>query len=473
MPNVDVAVIGGGAAGLAAVWSARRRGASMALVERGRLGGDCTWTGCVPSKALIARAGELQGARRRGLDPKVDFGTIMGEVRAAIHAVAEEESREALEARGVAVLEGQAAFTGPRRIDVDGATVTARAVVIATGSTPLVPPIEGLREARPLTNETVFGLDALPASLAVIGGGPVGVELAQAFARLGSEVTLFEGADRLLGTEEPEASAAVEDVLAAEGVRCVTGSFVERVTGGDGGAVALHTDDGTEVEAGSLLCAVGRRPVTDGLRLDRAGVTTDERGSVLVDPTLRTTAQRTYAAGDVTGDLQFTHVGYDMGALAAGNALGRFAARWSTRAVPWATFTDPEVGRVGLTEAGAYDQYGSRARVAYLPLAETDRGRATGRTDGFVKLVAGPCRVLGGVGGGQLLGATIVAPSGGDLVHEAAFALRTRAFTGRLAQTVHAYPSWAMALRQAAAQFFRTQDGRRARPARPAATGTS
>lgn len=295
------------------------------------------------------------------------------------------------------------------------------------------------------------------------------MELAQAFIRLGSEVTLVEGTDRLVGKEEPEVDAALQRVLEAEGLRCLTGSFVERVTGGDDVPVSLRTDDVTTVDAEAVLCAVGRQPVTDGLRLDRAGVATDGAGFVQVDNKLRTTRRGVYAVGDIAGGLQFTHVGYEMAGLAVGNALGRVPARWSTGTIPWVTFTAPEIGRVGMTEAQAYAAYGSRARVAYLPLAETDRGRATGRTEGFVKLVAGPRQVLRGVGGGQLLGATVMAPPGGDLVHEAALVMRTRAFTGRLAQTVHAYPSWAMALRQAAAQFFQEYEGRRARPARPGA----
>lgn len=466
MLRVDVAVIGGGAAGLSAALNARRRSASVALMERARLGGDCTWSGCVPSKALIERANAAQSARRLGLDVEPDFAGIMHQVHAAIAAIAPDESRPVLEAAGISVLEGHAAFTAPGQLDVEGTAVAADVVVIATGATPLVPPIEGLREANPLTNETIFELRERPDRLAVLGGGPIGLELAQAFQRLGGRVTILEGQDRLLPVEEPEASETVRAVVQSEGMSVLVGALVDQVAGGSDGLM-LRTQDGRSVTADAVLCALGRAPVTDGLELECAGVELDDRGFVQVDEHLETTAPGVYAVGDIAGDLQFTHAGYEMGGLAVGNALGRGrSSSWSTRALPWVTFTEPEVGRVGLSEAQAHERYGEQAKVAYLPLAETDRGRLSGHTEGFVKLIAGPRRLLRSVGGGELIGATVVAPAGGELVHEAALLMRTYGFTGRLAQTVHAYPSWAMALRQAAAQFFREEGGRRARPAR-------
>lgn len=465
--DVDVAVVGGGAAGLSAALQARRRDASVLLVEANRLGGDCTWTGCVPSKALIERAAQLQGARRRGGAPGTDFAQIMGEVRSAVTTIARDESPAVLRWHGVEFLEGVATFSGPRRLDVEGTPVTAGAVILATGSAPTLPPVDGLRGARPLTNETVFELAELPPRLAIMGGGPIGMELAQAFARLGSAVTVLQRRGRLLTKEEPEAAEVLERVLRAEGVDVRLGAGVRRVRR-DGDDVRLETADGETVEADELLCAVGRSPGAVGMDLARAGVDRDERGFVRVDDRLRTTAPGVYAVGDAVGGPFFTHAAYDMGALAANNALGRRQARWSTRGLPWVTFTDPEIGRVGMTEAQAHARYGASASVAFLPLGETDRGRATGHTDGFVKLVAGPRPVLRGLGGGQLLGATVMCPAGGDVVHEAALAVRTRMLTGRLAQTVHAYPSWSLALRQTAAQFFRKEGGRFARPARAA-----
>lgn len=465
--QADVVVVGAGASGLGAASAARRKGASVVLVERGRLGGECTWTGCVPSKALLERAREVRGGRRQGLTGEVDVARIFDEVRAASVAIGEDESAEALATQGIRVLTGEATFTGPRRLTVDGTAVeAARAIIIATGSVPLVPPVEGLAAAQPLTNETVFDLRSLPSRLAVLGGGPIGCELAQAFARLDSTVTVIE-AEKLLAKEEPEAAQVLTGVLADEGVDVRTGVRVTRVTRPDPSRpVTLTTSDGDTVEADAVLVAAGRRARTDGLALERAGVRVDERGWIMVDDKLRTSAEGVLAIGDVVGGLQFTHAGYEMGALAVANALGRRSRTYDTAALPWVTFTDPEIGRVGMTEAQAAAAHSDAARVAYLPMADTDRGRATGRTEGFVKLIAGPRGALRGLGGGVLLGATVVCPSGGDVVHEAALLMRSGAFVGRLAQTVHAYPAWSLAVRECAAQFFLTQRGRSARPAR-------
>jgi pyruvate/2-oxoglutarate dehydrogenase complex dihydrolipoamide dehydrogenase (E3) component len=303
-----------------------------------------------------------------------------------------------------------------------------------------------------------------------LGGGAVGCELAQAFAHLGAKVTVVEALDRLLPREEPEASAAVADVFATEGIEVRLRCKVTRAEAlEEKGAVRLHLDDGSTVSADRLLVAVGRRAATDSLGLDAAGVAT-ERGLVVTDDRLATTAAGIWAAGDVTGKLQFTHAADEMGRVAAGNAL---SPRWRRRrfdpsAIPWVTFTTPEVARVGRTEADAAAAWRG-ARVAFLPMAEVDRAIVTGQTAGFVKVIAGPRPILRGAGGGRVLGATIVAARAGELIHEPALAMRTGMFTGRLAQTVHAYPTWSVAVRQAVAQFFLETQGRRAHPARPSA----
>lgn len=468
--EADIVVVGAGSAGLGAAFAARRKGASVALIERRRLGGECTWAGCVPSKALIERAREVHWGRQRGLVGQVDFGRIMDEVHTAMERIGEDESRPTLEALGMTVLEGQASLTGPRRLSVDGTAVTARrAVILATGSTAALPPVEGLGDLPTagipvLTNDTVFEQRILPRRLAVIGGGPIGVELAQAFARLGSAVTLF-GSSQLLPREEPEVATVLMGVFTAEGVRIATGAHVTRATAGDGVAT-LENGEGVRTEADAVLVAAGRQPVTDGLGLDGVGMALDRRGAVVVDGGLRTSVDGVFAIGDVTAQLQFTHAAYEMGAVAVANALGRRDRSFDTGAIPWATFTDPEVGRVGLTEAEAAAAHGGGARVAYLPMADTDRARAAGRTEGFVKLIAGPRGPLGNVAGGALLGATVVCPTGGDVVHEAVVLMRSGGFAGRLAQAVHAYPTWSMAVRECAAQFFFTHRGRAARPAR-------
>jgi pyruvate/2-oxoglutarate dehydrogenase complex dihydrolipoamide dehydrogenase (E3) component len=449
----DLVVIGGGAAGLAAARTGARLGRRTALVQDGRLGGDCTFTGCVPSKTLIEAASQ---------------GLSFGEAAARLHAVVEQvaatEDAGVLAKEGVLVVEGRATFAGPRQLSVGGRALRAARVVVATGSSPASPPVPGLAEVSYLTNESVFGLTALPRSLAILGGGAIGCELAQAFARFGSEVYLVEAEGRLLPREEPEASEVVGHALSADGVKILAGAKVAWVAQSAAGA-QLELASGAGVLAEQLLVATGRRPVTGGLEPSAAGVELDERGFVLTDGSLLTTAAGVYAAGDVTGRALLTHAADEMGRLAVRNAFSRLYRRhFATSAIPQVTFTDPEVARVGLTEAEAADRKG--ARVAFLPMSALDRALAAQRTEGFVKLIAGPRAVLGQSGGGALLGASIVAPRAGEMVHEVALAMRARMFTGRLAQTVHAYPTWSTALRQAAAQFFFEVDGRRAQPAR-------
>lgn len=469
----DLLVIGGGAAGLAASRAAPA-GRRVALVERGRPGGDCTFSGCVPSKTLLETARRVaiagNGARYGFEAPvAVDFPAVMARVHAVVEEIAGAESTERLRSEGIEVLVGEASFLDEYAVDVEGRGVTAGRIVVAVGSRPQVPPIEGLEAVGPLTNETVFALGELPRRLLVLGGGAIGAELAQAFARLGSSVVLVEAAARILPEEEPEASETIAAALRRDGVEVLSGARVIRAAAGP----TLELADGTRVEGSHLLVAAGRRPATQGLGLDRARVATGEDGLLVVDATLQTSRPHIYGAGDCATHLRFTHVADEQGRLAAGNAFRRHGRPFRARAVPRVTFTDPEVGRVGLTEAEAFDAYGEGARVAFLPLAETDRARCAGETDGFVKLIAGPRPLLGTLGGGVVLGMTAVAPRGGELVAEIALAAATRAFAGRLAQTIHAYPTWSTAVRQAAAQWFGEFGGRTWRPARRLAERSS
>ncbi len=456
MPDYDVVVVGGGTGGLTAAREAARRGASTLLVQQGRVGGDCTFTGCVPSKALLAAAARGES-----------FSAAMGAVHGAVEAIAATEDDTALRREHVEVRHGWATFRSPSTIDLDGNTVSGRHLVIATGAGPAVPPIEGLSGFPYLTNENLFDLQSLPGRLVVLGGGPIGTEMAEAFVRLGSRVTVIEAGERILAKEEPEASALVARALERFGVTIRTGSSVTKIEDRGGGVARIHTEAGDPVEADAVLVATGRRPGTRQLGLEEAGIELDERGYVRTDDTMATSAANVWAVGDVAGKLPFTHAANRMAFVAIRNALERGARvrkqRFDASAVPWATFTSPEVGRVGVTEAEAAHLGG---RVAYLPMTEVDRAVATGETKGFIKLIAGPRPWLRGLGGGQLLGATAVAPVGGELVHEVALAMRTRMFTGRLAQTVHTYPSWSMAVQKASAQFFMEIEGRKARPAR-------
>ncbi|AYY15449.1 FAD-dependent oxidoreductase [Actinobacteria bacterium YIM 96077] len=450
MRDPDLIVIGGGAAGLGAARAAARRGARTVLVSDGQPGGDCTFHGCVPSKTLIEAA-------NRG----VPFGDATQRLHDVVARIAATENAESLRAEGVDVVLGKAAFTAPGKVTVEGTTMPAKRAVVATGSRPAVPAVPGLSGSAYLTNETIFDLTDRPASLVVLGGGPIGCELAQAFARFGTAVTLVEADARLLPRQEAQASDVVGEVLACDGVDVRTGTRVTGAARARSG-VRVSLSDATTVEAERLLVATGRVPISDELGLAAAGVECHEDGRVVTDQYLATTTRGVYAAGDVTGRLPFTHAAYEMGRLAAANSLRRRRSRYRPEPTPWVTFTTPEVAQVGVTE----DAAGAGARVAYLPMAEVDRALAAGSTDGFIKLVAGPRRLLRGTGGGRVLGATIVAERAGEMIHEPALAMATHMFTGRLAAATHAYPTWSQGVQLTAAQFFMTTGGRRAHPAR-------
>ena len=454
----DLVVIGGGSAGLGAARAGAAAGARVLLVSEGEIGGECTFTGCVPSKTLIQAA--ARGAT---------FGDAMTAVCGAVQTVAATETPDVLTREGVEVLRGHAVFALPGAVSVGGSVLRARGFVIATGSRPTVPPVPGLAEAGYLTSENVFGLGELPARLAVLGGGSAGCELAQAFSRLGSQVTVIEVAPRLLPAADPAVSHLIEEVFHAEGIGVRTGMVAASVARDEKG-VALMLTPKEQITVDRLLVATGRQPVTDGLGLADAGVRLDERGFIVTDRHLATTERGIYAAGDVTGRMPFTtHAAFEMGRLAARNALRRRrtpAAAFETSAIPWVVFTDPEVAQCGLTEQQAAASPPG-ARVAWLPMSEVDRAITAGRTQGFVKIIAGRRRVLGNTGGGRVLGATIVAVRAGEMIDEIALAMRTGMFTGRLAQTTHAYPTWSLAIQQAAAQFFGTYGGRTARSAQP------
>ncbi len=447
----DLIIVGGGAGGLSAARAARWAGADVALVNDGPLGGDCTFTGCVPSKTLLS-------AGRDGLG----FAAAMQRVRATVDRIAATETADVLRGEGVDVVEGRGRLTTHDTVAVGDRRLTAPRIIIATGSRPFVPPIAGLDTVPHLTNESIFDLTEAPASLAIVGGGPIGCEMAEAFAALGVAVSLFEGMDRLLGREEPAASAAVEVALTAKGVTVHTGSMIDKIDARDCGDVVVHTGDEMR-EFSQLLVAVGRTPNSEGLGLDELGATIDEAGFIGTTERLETSVRGVYAVGDVTGKLAFTHAADEMGRLATGNALRKgVRGRYRTHLIPWVTFTSPEVAHIGLTEAEAAAK---GALVAELPLSEMDRAITDGVTDGYIKLIAGPKRFTRRLFGGHIIGATIVAPRAGEMIHEVALAMRADLFTGRLAQTVHAYPTWSYGIQKAAGQFFGEVEGRSARPA--------
>jgi len=473
----DLVVIGAGAAGLAAARTARSAGRSVALVDVAPPGGDCTHYGCVPSKTALDVAHRVAGARAAqqwGLPPvaDVDFGQVMSHVRAVIADVERDESPQQLAGEGIDLVRGWARFTGPHSIDVDGRRLDASRFVLATGAHAAIPPVPGIGDVAHLTNRNLFELAERPAHLLVLGGGPIGVELAQAFAQLGSRVTLIEAAPRILVKEEPEVSSIIAAVLERDGVEVRTGAAVEQVSAGP----ALQLAGGGTVSGSHLLVAVGRSPAAAGMGLDRAGVVTGSRGEIVTDRYLRTSARHIFAAGDCTSLLQFTHVADEQGRLAAGNAFASQRAvpglpgglkAFDTRVVPWVTFTDPEVGRVGMSEQQAFAAYGRRARVAVVSLAEMDRPRTAGHTDGYLKLIAGPRRLAPSHLLDEVIGLTAVSPAGGELAAYGALAMQTRMLAARLAQTTAPYPTYSIGLRLAAARLFGEFGGSSWRPAAP------
>ena len=428
----DLLVIGGGIAGLVAARTAASFGASVLLVERDRTGGDCLWTGCVPSKALLAAASAAAHARAAGRfgvhvdGVRVDFAAVMAHVHAAIATIEPVDSPQTLRAAGVAVAHGTARFTGPDTAQVDGVAVQFRHALVATGSDSVVPPILGVGDtsaATVLTSDTMWGLTELPARLVVLGGGTIGCELGQAFGRLGSQVTIVEAAERLLLDEDVDAARLVTDALVGDGVTVMVGTPVTAVEGA-GGSAEVVLADGRRVPADVVLMAVGRRPDTRELGLDAAGAATDEAGFVVVDAQLRTTNAAIWAAGDVTGHPGFTHVAGVHGSTAATNAvLGLH--RKADLLIPRVTFTSPEVAAVGAATGHTVRTY---------PHSEVDRAVSEADTAGFSRLVLDRR--------GRLIGATVVGPRAGETLAELTLAIRRGLRARDLAATMHPYPTF-------------------------------
>ena len=451
--DYDLIVIGAGSAGLVAARFARQLGLSVAMVERSRVGGDCTWTGCVPSKALLKAAGVAHSATaadRFGLSSfrsDVDLSAVMERIRSVISDIYDAESPEALAREGVEVIIGDARFTGPDSVIVDGIDYTARRFLVCTGASPVVPAIPGLEGVDYHTYESVWQLEALPPSLAVIGGGAVGCELAQAFARLGSQVTLVEAADRILPLEDTEASAVIASRFESEGIAAIVGAGARAVTPSAKRAVgaSIELTDGRVVEADALLVAVGRHPNVEGLEVESAGVLAGP-GGIQTDRHLRTANKRIYAAGDVTGGPQFTHYAGWQAFMAVRNAFLPSNTVAVREHVPRAVFTDPEVAQTGMTEVEARTTHGGKAMVSRWPMSEVDRALTDGEADGFVKVA----HLLNG----KVLGATIVAPHAGEMVQEWTLAIDRCIRLGDLARSIHVYPTYSMASQQLALSAY-------------------
>jgi pyruvate/2-oxoglutarate dehydrogenase complex dihydrolipoamide dehydrogenase (E3) component len=453
----DLIVVGGGTAGLVASAGAAGIGARVALIEQDRLGGECLWTGCVPSKALIACARAARAActaDRFGVgvrDLGVDFGRVMEWVHRAQRRIEPHDSPERFRSLGVDVVRGTARFIGRRTLRVDGRVMSAKRVLIATGSKPAVPPIDGLADAAFLTNETIFSLERQPEALLVLGAGPIGLELAQAFARLGTTVRVLEAAPQLLPREDEELARLLGEQLAAEGVEVLLDAKVTRVSR-EGRMIRLsaaHSSGASVVvEGDALLVATGRVSNVALLETEKAGVETGKSG-VVVDDRLRTTADGVWAAGDVTGGLHFTHVADYQARLVVRNAFFPLAAKADYFAVPWVTFTDPELAHVGVTEREARERHGDGVRVWTRPFGDVDRAIADGETTGMVKLVTDRR--------GKILGGHVLGHGAGNMIGEVALAIKHGIPAGKLGTTTHAYPTYPEAIKQAAEGYYKSR----------------
>jgi dihydrolipoamide dehydrogenase len=450
--DYNLVVIGAGSAGLVTSYIAATVRAKVALIEKNKMGGDCLNTGCVPSKALIRSARMLSYFRRaedfgiRRTDTDFDFADVMDRVHRIIGKIEPHDSAERYTSLGVEVIQGSAKIVSPYTVEVDGRTLTTRAIVVATGAGPLVPPIKGLDQIDYLTSDNLWALRELPKRLVVLGGGPIGCEMTQAFARFGAHVTQVEMGPRIMPREDEDVSAFVRSRFEAEGVRVLTGHAAKEVKVEDERKVLVceYDNNPVEIEFDAILVAVGRKANVKGFGLEELGVRLDPKGTIETDPFLRTNFPNIFCAGDVAGPFQFTHTAAHQAWYAAVNALfGQFKKyRADYRVIPWTTFTDPEVARVGLSEAEAQEKK-IDYEVARFELGELDRAIAEGEEHGWVKVLTPP-------GKDKILGVAIVGSHAGDLLAEFVLAMKYNIGLNKILGTIHAYPTLAEANKMAA-----------------------
>ncbi|RUS58604.1 dihydrolipoamide dehydrogenase [Pseudorhodobacter sp. E13] len=446
--KTDICIIGAGSGGLSIAAGAVQMGARVVLIEGGEMGGDCLNAGCVPSKALIAAAKHAHAMTTGGpfgitpTTPQVDFGAVKDHVRRVIEGIAPVDSQERFEGLGVRVIRDWAKFDGPEAVIAGNHRITARRIVIATGSRPFVPPIPGVDSVPYLTNETIFAQRERPEHLIVIGGGPIGMEMAQAHRRLGCAVTVIEGA-KAFGRDDPETAAVVLKKLRAEGVEVMEEAPVVRI-GGTAGAIEVEIKDGRIVKGSHLLMAVGRQVSLDGLELEKAGVDYTRKG-VTVGADLRSSNRKVYAVGDAAGGLQFTHVaGYHAGIVIRQMLFG-LPSKASTAHIPWATYTDPELAQIGPTEAEARKQHGDAVQVVRFEYAENDRAQTEGKTEGLIKVM---------VLKGRPIGVSIAGAQAGELIGFWALAIAAKLKMSAIAGTVLPYPTLNEVSKRAAGAYF-------------------
>ncbi|SEK78770.1 Pyruvate/2-oxoglutarate dehydrogenase complex, dihydrolipoamide dehydrogenase (E3) component [Pacificibacter marinus] len=447
--KTDICVIGGGSGGLSVASGAVQMGAKVVLIEAGEMGGDCLNYGCVPSKALLSAGKQAHlmrkgGAGIAGVAPQVDYAVAMDHVQSAINTIAPHDSQERFESLGCTVIRAFARFTSPTTVQAGDTEITARRFVIATGSRAFIPPIDGLESVPYLTNETLWQQRSAPKHLLVLGGGPIGMEMAQAHRRLGCDVTVLDAMDAL-GRDDPEAAQVVKEALRAEDVAILEQAPVVTVSGG-AGDITLTLKDGSEVKGSDLLVAVGRVANTDKLDLEKGEINRNRAG-VKVNASLRSSNRRVYAIGDAAGGMQFTHVaGYHAGVLIRSMLFG-LPAKAQSDHIPRATYTDPELAQIGMTEAEAHKAHGAKLTVSRADISGNDRAIATGRSSGggFIKVMVVKNRPVG---------VTIVGPDAGELISFWALAVASRLKMGQIAGVVAPYPTLMELNKRAAGSYF-------------------
>jgi len=452
--DYDVIVLGGGAAGLVAASASAFLGAKTALIEKNKLGGDCTWFGCIPSKTLLKSAqvySLLKHLEEFGISVlkpgEYDTSRVMSHVRDIIKKISARHPPEVFERRGIKVVFGDSKFIDNKTIGLNNNRITSKRFIICTGSRPLVPPAEGLKDINYLTNETVFDLEALPKSMAILGAGPIGIELAQAFSRLGAEVSIIEMAERILFREDEEVAKVLTDRLIEEGIKIYTGKKAVKFSKSSE-LTAITVEDKNKnqsvIKAEKIIIAVGRQANVQGLGLEKAGVKYSNKG-IEVDAALRTSANNIYACGDVAGPYQFSHMAEYQAVISAGNALLPFKRKVNYSTVPWCTFTDPEVARVGLTEEEAKAKY--KNIIVYRSLySGNDRAVTDIEEKGLAKLITHKK--------GYILGAHIAGVNAGEIIHEYVLAKSSGLKIGNLSSAIHIYPTLAQVVKRSADQYY-------------------
>jgi pyruvate/2-oxoglutarate dehydrogenase complex dihydrolipoamide dehydrogenase (E3) component len=449
--NCDICVIGAGSGGLSVAAAAAAFGVSVVLLEKGKMGGDCLNYGCVPSKALIAsgkRAHAMRTSAPFGVlphEPEIDFAAVNAHVKDVIAAIEPNDSVERFTGLGVQVIQAAGRFIDRKTVQAGETKIKARRFVIATGSSPFVPPIPGLDETPHFTNETLFDNTVRPDHLIIVGGGPIGMEMAQAHRRLGSQVTVLEGA-KAMGKDDPELAKVVLDHLREDGVVIREGAKVSRVSGVTGDIeVTIETETGVETVSGShLLMAVGRKPNVDGVGLDAAGIKFSPRG-IEVNDSLVTSNKKVFAIGDVTGGLQFTHVANYHAGLVIRQALFKLPVKVNRGIIPWVTYTDPELAHVGLTFDEAKDKH-SDVQVLRWPYHENDRAQAERQTHGLVKVVVDKK--------GRILGASIVGHNAGELIQMWSLAISQKLKIKAMTDWISPYPTMSEINKRAAYRYY-------------------